>query len=264
MVDQRDGSRDLMDHLDPDESALTLLNFEIDGKEVACGDAMLIGNGPRGTSLSIGVELKQMSDLLSSISTGRLGGTQIPRMLKIYDALFILTYGEYRTGPSNHLQVRKWKRGKPSWQNFRIGRQPVPISYLDGFMLTAQLKATLECKPLFHKHVHDIREAAVWLQVLNHWLAKPWDKHRGLSVFDRSREISAPPDADPVEVQIAKTASSLPAIDWVRGFAIASHFDSVEDMVLADKAEWQKVHGIGPVIAKEAFNAIRRRKNRPR
>ncbi len=263
LIDERDGSSDLFDmpalegHYSP-----ARLDFEVDGKMVPCGDAMLTGHGPQGGTISVGVECKKLPDLLSSIANGRLGGTQIPRMLKVFDVIFVLYYGVYRIGPDNHLQVQRFKHGRKQWQSYRIGRRPVPWSYLEGFILSAQLKAVLDAgKPLIFKHVYDEHEAACWLRVLDGWLEKPWEKHRGLAVFDRSRELSAPPDADPVEAQIAKTAASLPAIDWVRGWEVARHFESVGEMITASVIEWQKVKGIGPVVSKSAHSAIWRRKN---
>ena len=267
LIDERDGSRDLLDMPALEGYAESArLDFEVDGKMVPCGDAMLTGHGPGGSTLTIGVECKKLPDLLSSISTGRLGGTQIPRMLKVFDVIFVLYYGVYRVGPDNMLQVRRFKRDrngnvKKVWESYRIGKRPVPWSYLEGFILSAQLKAVLDAgRPLIFKHVFDEHEAACWLRVLDAWLEKPWDKHRGLAVFDRSRELSAPPDADPIEVQIAKTAASLPAIDWVRGWAAARHFDSVAEMIDASQHEWMNIKGVGPVVAKSAHEAIRRRK----
>jgi ERCC4-type nuclease len=239
-----------------DHHALTTLEFEIDGRIVACGDVMLTGHGPGGKTLRVGVELKKMSDALTSISTGRLGGTQIPRMLRVYDVVFILTYGQYRVGAHNYLEVRR----RDGWQQYRIGTRAVPWSYFEGFLLSAQIQASLLSKPLFHKHVYDINEAAHWLRVLDSWLEKPWDKHRARAVFDKSREMSALPNADPVETQIARTAASLPAFDWVRGHAIAKHFDSIEEMMGASIKRWQEIKGVGPVLAKAAYTAIRRRK----
>lgn len=262
LIDRRSGSADLADIACMDGRCdLVTLDFDVDGsgKLVACGDAMLVGNGPSGGSLSIGVELKSVSDILASVSTGRLGGTQIPRMLKVYDCVWLLIFGVCRPGPSNFLQTRKGKL----WKNYRIGKRPVPWSYLEGFLLTAQLTATFSRKPLFVKWVYDLREAAAWLVVLDHWLEKPWDKHRGLSVFDKSREVAPPPDADPVEVQIARQAAQLPGIDWVKGWSAARHFDSVADMLAASASEWQQIRGIGPVIASTAHDIIHRKKGHP-
>jgi len=214
-------------------------------------DVMLTGCGPDSSVITVGVEVKSLSDLLSSISTGRLGATQIPRMLAAYDYSFLLYYGVHRSGPDNNLQVRRGKL----WKQYKLGRRPVPYSYLEGFLLTAQMLT-----PLRVKQVYDLNEAATWLAVMDHWLEKPWDKHRGLQVFDKSGETAAPPDADPVEAIMAKVASGLPAIDYVRGWAAAKHFESVAEMIEAGVEEWREIKGIGPTIAKSAVSAIRRRK----
>jgi len=219
---------------------------------VPCGDAMLTGHGPGGSTITVGVEVKSLSDLLSSIATGRLGATQIPRMLRAFDYAFLLYYGGYRPGPSNNqLQIRRGKQ----WKQFRIGRRPVPYSYLEGFLITAQMFT-----PLRVIHVHDVFEVACWLRVLDHWLEKRWEAHKALSVFDKSGRVSSLPNADPVEEQIARTAASFPAIDFVKGWKIAKHFESVEDFIDATESRLREVPGIGPVISRSTRQAIRRRK----
>jgi hypothetical protein len=147
-------------------------------------------------------------------------------------------------------------RGKSNtWRKFHIGRREVPWSYLEGFLLTATTMS-----PLNVKWCHDFNEAAAWLAVFDHWLEKPWDKHRGLSVFDTSGATAAPPESDPVEAQIARTAASLPNIGWDRAWKAAKHFNSVVDMVTAPESNWKEIAGIGPVIAKSVTAAIRRKR----
>lgn len=215
------------------------------------GDVALTGHGPDSSTISVGIEVKSVDDLLSSISTGRLGGHQIPGLVKSYDHAWLAIFGEVRPGTDNYLEVRKY--GK--WKHFKIGRNPVPYSYLEGFMLTAQMFA-----PLRVKWCSDIDELATWIAVYDRWLTKPWDKHRGLAVFDRSRENAAPVGADPIEAQIAKTAASLPGLDWVRGWSAAKHFESITEMMDADVDDWKSIKGIGPVIAKTVVSTVRRRK----
>jgi ERCC4-type nuclease len=224
------------------------------------GDAMLTGHGPDGGTLSIGVEVKGVGDLLSSISTGRLGGTQIPGLLKSYDVVWLAVYGTVRPGPNNLLQVR---RG-PKWDTFKVGRRPVPWAYLEGALISYQLLATLQSKPLFVKWLYDIDEIAAWLAVLDHWLEKPWDRHKALSVFDQSRQLVAPPGMDPVEEQIARVAAALPAIGWDRAWKAARHFGSVVDMMGANEKEWEKIPGIGPVVAEAVVLAIQSVKRKRR
>jgi DNA integrity scanning protein DisA with diadenylate cyclase activity len=109
-------------------------------------------------------------------------------------------------------------------------------------------------------HLFDEHEVACWLRTLDHWLEKPWDKHKALQVFDRSREGAAMPHSDPIEAQIARTAASIPAIDFVRGWALARSYDSIIDLFSASREDLMRVKGIGPVIAKSFYNSVRRKK----
>jgi len=215
------------------------------------GDVALTGHGPNSSTISVGVEVKSVDDLLQSIGNGRLAGTQIPGMLKLYDYSWLAVHGSIRPSTNNYLEIYKY--GK--WRNYEIGQTPVPYSYLEGFMFTLQMMS-----PVKVKWCYDLEEVATWVAVYDRWLSKPWEKHRGLTVFDKSRENLAPVGADPVEAQIAKTAASIPGLDWVRGWNAAKHFDSVEQMMDAGADEWQQIKGIGPVIAKSVVSTIKRRK----
>jgi ERCC4-type nuclease len=244
IVDDRAGSRDLLDYPVLAERAVRgTLDF---------GDVMLSGHGPNETAITVGVEVKSVFDLLRSINNGRLGGHQIPGLLRSYDYAFLLIFGAVRPGPDNRLQV--W-RGR-MWRTHYFGNKPMPWPFLEGFLLTAQMFT-----PLKVKWVYNESDAASWLCVLDHWLSKPWGKHKALAVFDRSREIAVPPGSDPVEVRMARIASCLPGIDWYRGWNMARHFDSVQEMINADTNDFRSVKSIGPVLARAATEAIRRRKD---
>lgn len=243
LIDDRDGSRELL--LCPvmqGHAVLGRLDF---------GDAMLTGHGPDGGTITVGVEVKSVSDLLTSISTGRLGGHQIPGMLRTYDRCWLLVYGQARPDSDRYLEYRKGK----GWRKYRVGKRYVPWSYLEGFLLTASMVGGVHIK-----WVNTRDEAAAWLVILAHWLDKPWDKHHGLSVFYDGNAQAIIPGRDPGEEQVARTAASLPAIGWERAWAAARHFGSIKAMALADEKEWTKVKGIGPVIAHSVVEAIRRKK----
>lgn len=243
IVDRRDGSAALAyTSALRDCCAVGTLEF---------GDVALSGHGPNDTTISVGVEIKSVDDLLSSISTGRLAGHQIPGLLKSYDHSWLGVFGEVRPGPDNYLEIRR--HGK--WMHFKLGRHPVPYSYLEGWLLTAQMFS-----PIRIKWCHDLDDMAAWIAVFDRWLSKPWDKHKGMSVFNRSQEIAIPIGADPVEAQIAKLAADLPGLGWTRAWAVAKNFESVAEMLLADVDDWRKVPGIGPTIAKSVYDTIRRRK----
>lgn len=243
IIDDRDGSRPLA-FLEPlrDRCQLGTLDF---------GDVMLTGHGPNDTTISVGVEVKSVHDLLSSIETGRLAGHQLPGLIKGYDYAWLMVYGAARPGKDNYLEVNRHGH----WGNFSLGRRPVPWSYLEGWLLTAQLFSSIRIK-----WVSNEEEAAKWIAVLDRWLSKPWDQHKGLKVFNESGVQAAPPGADPVEALIAKVAAQIPGIGWTRGWAAAKHFTSIEEMMNATAESWQQIPGIGPVLAKSARTTIRRKK----
>lgn len=122
LVDDRAGSRDLVKHPpldDPSVAELTRLDS---------GDVCFVGHGPHGESV-VGVELKSVSDLLSSRQNGRLQGVdgQIPEMLTGYDERWIVTYGTYRCGDTGDLEYMRREKvrgsGKlsPVWHSYTFG-----------------------------------------------------------------------------------------------------------------------------------------------
>lgn len=244
IIDRRDGSRRLADYECLDG------HCKVDTLEF--GDVMLTGHGPDpDRAMTIGVEVKSVHDLLSSIESGRLAGHQIPGLVKSYDHAWLLVYGLARPGNDNYLEVNL--HGK--WQHFKLGRRPVPWSFLEGFLLTAQLFS-----PLRVKWVYNEEQAAKWIAVLDRWLSKKWDQHKGMKVFNTSGQQAAPVGADPAEELMAKIAAQLPGVGWTRGWAAAKHFESVEHMINAAAAEWEEIDKFGPVLSKSIRQSIRRTK----
>lgn len=246
LIDDRAGSRDLIGY-SPLTSTSELTRLD-------SGDALITGNGPNDSVLLIGVELKTISDLLSSTATGRLQATQLPAMLKHYDISYLLYYGHYRSGRKGELQTYRYtkRRKRYEWRSIPISRSRlIPYSYLDSFLLT------LSAVGVRLKHVESITHAALWLGILEKWWSKPWDKHRALHTFDNSSTISLLPGLDPDVLQRARVAQQLPGVGFERAVAAARHFSSIRDMMNATAEQWEEIEGIGKVVAKAVERAIR-------
>lgn len=243
LIDDRAGSRDLVNYPPLNTSSsvtLTRLNS---------GDVLIPGNGPADTHVLIGVEVKSLFDLISSSNNGRLQATQLPTMLAEYDVCYLAYYGIYRPAPTtDHLQIY---RGK-GWINYAIGRQPVPYSYLESFLLTT---AALGVRV---HHFTSIQQLTLWLSILAHWWSKPWDKHRGMRALDKSREMSLMPHMDADMLQRAEVASKLPGIGFERAMNVAKYFPSILAMMQATPGEWAEIDGIGKTIANNVYTAIRK------
>lgn len=240
LVDDRAGSRDLMRY--STVSAIAELT------RLESGDACLVGNGPKDAPVLVGVEVKSIWDLISSMNTGRLQGTQIPALLSTYDVCWLLYYGSFRpAADGTTLEVRRQSR----WRTFRLGTREVPYGYVEAFLL--DLAAT----GIRVHRVYDLREAAAWLAVLYRWWSKPWSKHHGLRSLDNSRDLSLMPGMDDSTRLRASVAAQLPGVGFERALSAANYFPTVKSMMDADAAEWSCVPGIGKVIGKAVESAIR-------
>jgi ERCC4-type nuclease len=266
LIDDRAGSRELVRY-PPLTDTAHLCRLD-------AGDVLITGNGP-DDALLVGIEVKSIWDLLSSINTGRLQATQLPGMLAAYDINWLLYYGQYRAGTGGALEIpgrgrstrvgkRKGKgagAGKPlrttsstprtTWRTLKLGKRPVPYGYLEGFLF--DLAAMGVCV----KHTRDVREAAVWLGCLERWWSKPWGKHKGMRTLDNSQGLSLMPGIDDDERLRAKVAAALPGIGFERAVAAAKYFGSVSALVNAGEREWAQVPGVGKVIAKAVTRAVR-------
>lgn len=207
---------------------------------------MWVGNGPDGPR-TIAVELKSISDLMSSIGTGRWQATQLPGLLATYDEAWLLYYGAYRPGPGGVLQVRSGQ----GWRGFRLGPRPVPYGYLEGQLLDASATG---CRL---KWVHGIRDAAAWLQVAHRWWSKDWSEHKGLRVVDRSARPVFMPHMDDRQRRCVEVAIALPGLGFEKASSAAAYFDfSIRRMVNAPAKEWELVDGVGKVIARAIDGAV--------
>ncbi len=235
LIDDRAGSRELV--LIPPLNECAMLT------RLESADVAITGNGPTGL-LSVGVEVKSVSDLLQSEGNGRLQD-QLSVMLDQYDVSWLLTHGQYRAGPFNRLEIM---RGR--WRTHRVGNHDVPFGYLEGVLLTANVAG------ISHKHVYDEEQAAAWLACLERWWDKPWGKHKSFHKFNRAGDVGVIPDIGVDMLQRMRIAADLPGVGWERALAAAVSFNSVRSMINATEHEWCDVPGIGKVIAKQIVRAV--------
>lgn len=202
----------------------------------------------------VGVEAKKVRDLLESMATGRLAATQLPRLMVDYNQVWLLVIGEYRAGTGGVLSV---KSGKGGWHPFRIGPRPVPIGYVESFIIELQTVG------VHIKQVESNAAAAEWIRCLHRFWSKKWEDHKALLKFDKSalNKVAVMPIIERTEEwrrqdQIARAAATLPGIGYDRAWEVARTFPSIRYMANAELAEWQKISGIGKVLAKAAMGAI--------
>jgi ERCC4-type nuclease len=244
LIDSRVGSRELI--------AMPPLNGCGELCTLSSADVAFTGQGPNESVISVGVEVKSVLDLIQSMNTGRLQATQIPTMLQEYDHTWLLIYREYTCGRNGELLILKGR----DWEPYYLGRHPMMYGHLEGHLITLSMAGVRV------KRVATKDEAAWWIGVLARWYAKPLHKHKSMRVFDRSREVSLQPNENPNDPKVkavlirARIAAALPGIGFERAMAVARHFNSVEEMVNAPTAEWERIPGVGKVVARVAREAI--------
>lgn len=277
LIANDEGSKDLID-IPPLSHDLCSLS------KLSSADIAFSGCGPADSTLSIGVEVKSMSDLLSSSYTGRLQGIdgQIQRMLYIdkYDEVWLLYYGMYRCGPTGYLEYPRYRNSSLEWIAFDFGingKKPVPFSYLTHLLFelsSAGVKydhvgsrvSVKDCKP----------EVAAWVLTLYTYWQDPFESRCRMRSFNNasstltlSRPMSL--DIDPDTLFMAKLVAPFPGIKFERAMAIAESFESPQAMFNAGVDEWSEVKiatkgktgrtvRLGKTMAQAIVERIRRRR----
>lgn len=277
LIDDRAGSKDLIHHPPLNIlGSLCKLSGSGSGDTKSSADACFTGQGPEGPIL-IGIEVKALPDLISSIDSGRLQGTQIPAMLSSYDICYLVYYGVYRPHPgSGCLQI--YRKSKTTdryyWQDYSLGpSRPIPYTYHERFLASPSFLST----GVIPHRVSNIEECAYWIgNVLYPVWTKPYHLHRGMNAFDNSRGLgriatrAKTPDTNgngcngsdrehALLVRRANIAKDLPGIGYERAMKVAAYFPSVHAMMTADISDWM-LAGLGKVLARATYESIRERK----
>lgn len=271
LIDNRAGSKDLVKYPPLDDKSLAKLT------RLDSGDVMFAGNGPDGPLL-VGIELKSLDDLLSSMGTNRLQATQIPAMLEEYDWSYLLWYGTDRPNPkTGRLETlrayKKTSRGKGwkvaeeedlttpnlKWFAASIGKsRPMPYGYLHNF-----LSLDLPACGVYPIRVPGMSSAAALIGWLHRSWQKEWEDHRAFQCFDLSRPVPTRrgilvPDIEPDVKKAAELANTIPGFAGKRAIAAAEHFGAKAEgtglpptaqMVRATSSEWQEIPGVGKTLA---------------
>lgn len=187
------------------------------------GDAFFAGNGPSGL-IQIGIEIKSLHDLCSSLDTGRLQGQgtnsshgQILRMLEYFDVTVLIYYGnywcaedlfiKYSTSSGDELLDRiasrfRSRTAEHASSPYRFVRWLSTLSKtlclgprrhfwhgLHNALMELQL-VTIEGKSPSIYRVNNKHEVAVLISSLYHFFQKSWNNHKLLRVFNTSNPSS--------------------------------------------------------------------------
>lgn len=229
-IDDRVGSKELQPLIPPTTpSSLTRLQS---------GDAAWMGEGPEGP-VFIGMERKRINDLVSSIDSGRLSGSQLLLMQRSYWRSYLVVEGIWRPDPATGI-LQTYAFGK--WVNMAHGRRQWMAREVSNYLNRLQVMLGIMVK-----QTATVEETAMWLAWTYHWWQKDWDKHEVHHFYNRCQ---------PQYVQlfrpgiVERIAKELEGVGWERATEVGKRFRLPVHLALASEHELMDVPGIGKKLAR--------------
>ena len=249
LIDSRIGSGELL-HLFPKGSAkLDTLDF---------GDFAFTGNGPEGMPLNIGIERKQVREIASTMSDGRLVGHQIPGLLATYQIVYLVVEGRWRGNPKSGILEGGYGG---TWGEVVNGTTRFMAEAVRKYLATLEMMAGVRLR-----FTEDKRGTAQEVLALHSWwTGKEWSEHQAHIAMQY-------PPIDTVMFRKPSLfhywVACLPGIGWKRGKAVEEHFfprgrtfeEAAMSILMADVKEWCQVEGIGKTTARKVVETIKWRR----
>lgn len=241
IVDDRTGSGDLL-------PLLRARGLPAELGRLPYGDISFTGNGPEGCPIGIGVEVKTIHDVLSCITNGRFAGHQLPGLKSSYAFSWLLVEGRYRA--DRNTGVLQYYSHRGDWRQATVGNRAFMFKDLSYWLLTMEMRGGIKVA-----YSSDRQGTAQTVADMFHWWNdKEWEEHRSHLAFDESTSGS------PLLIEpglVRRVAKELPGIGWDKSGKVAAKFQSVIDLCDATVEQWQDIPGIGYVLSRRVYWAIR-------
>jgi ERCC4-type nuclease len=182
------------------------------------------GNGPSGSTVNVGIELKKINDLGSSLRTGRLNGDQFVKMQNTYDVIWLFVEGDYKVTPEGQLAIKS-KKGKPEllhgWTAVELLKRLFTLQEVAGVKVF---------------HTADRRQTITALAALYRWWTdKDFEEHQSHVQIKSINAFAA-------TTQFVKTIETLPGVGLAVAKAAERKFNkSITTACVAPVNEWADV-----------------------
>lgn len=245
LVDERVGSRELL-------QGLRGLGIDADLAGKLDADFQFTGEGPTGAIL-VGIERKEIQDLLNSKRDHRLAGHQLGPMTDAYDRVYVIVEGYWRRGRGTGLVET---RNGSGWSAAR-GR----VYYAEIVHFLSRLEEYAEIRV---GRTGDEEETVGLIAGLYTEWQEPYEERR------RKIQVVYAPGPDTRERRghrasvfrrkatlKEKWAAQLPGVDS-RAIEVARQFKSAREMADADVERWLEIEGlrIGRKTAENIVEAV--------
>ena len=223
LVDRRAGSgayAQTLETLGPSDLSVSLATLP-------AGDVSFLGHGPSGArDQRIGIEIKRLPELLSSLSNGRLVSVQLPAMLQAFDQAYLLVTGAWRAGKGGELE----QPARGTWVAAGFGSRRWTYTTFVRALTSIQAQAGVAWLRAPSK-----TEAAHLILGLYDWWQTPWRAHGTCKVF----YAPPPPRALLTRPSLLRTlAAQIPEVGWEFSSVCEETFASAAEMMTAPAVVW--------------------------
>lgn len=248
-VDPRAGSNKLLERFKGESESMML----------EAGDIAFWGNGPDGPQTWwIGIEYKQLEDVVGCIKSGRFTGTQLPAMMRLYDISYLLVEGIARPDNVSGQLVRY--RGRSV---YGVG---IRYSAFDNWLTSVAVFSALAGKPCTVKSAATEFETIQMIRDAYNLWQKPFDEHNAISRPDLTKveRISydlevikvEPGDPDYPQYLLRKQLMQIKGISWDQAGRFAAQFKTMATALGVGQREWEDFEGVGKTLAKRIYESM--------
>lgn len=226
-VDTRAGSKDLI-------APLKRLGVHVDAGILPAGDVEILGNGPGGNTVLVGVEHKSVEDAVQCMRNGRFA-EQLRGMKESFHISWLLIEGRIGSVSGTGIATRRGDK----W--FTL---PGRVTYQE---FAAWTQAMCQAGGVLLWRTETQQESVAWLRALEMWwTVKTWEQHRAHLDYYQPPVTGNPFETPTLALRVA---ACLPHIGSVLAARVAEHFGSVDKIVLATEKDWTHIKGVGKKAA---------------
>jgi ERCC4-type nuclease len=229
-VDDRAGSIDLV-------PLLRALQVQVEVTRMDYADAMWIGNGIDGMPVTVGVELKSVSDVIACITSGRFAGHQLPGLIASYNDIYLLVYGECRRREQDGVLEERRQNHKTHgwyWTEVGGGQRKWLWRELEAWFLSMAVFGGLRVI-----RAATIEDAAQWVKVAHNWYMR--DDHKSHQALSQAKELHTDHALLVKPPLVRRVAAQLPGVGLSRSAAVAQRFKTVVEMANAPEDAWTEL-----------------------
>jgi hypothetical protein len=239
------------------KDALIARRLVVAEKMLAAGDVHWYGEGPEEEGrrpVSVGAEIKSVSDLISCMKGGRFAGAQLPGLKACYEVSYLIVVGSYRPGSNGELLVP----GPGGWREAKAGPHTFDYSTLQQWLTTMEERAGLRIR-----RVYDKRELVAEVHSLWSWWRLGIEHHKSHRAYyegdgDRNRQFTDYASLVPPTTFYRFMKSMKVRLGAKEIKAAEKKFGgSILKAAAATEKDWLEVEGIGSTTAKKLFAVMK-------